>query len=195
MPDLSLAGKIIAELKEAGFSYSKIAKIVGRDASYVSQVGRGIKPGSGLELALGQIQRGEDVDVPERRKTKSGEPAKVRQSKKENPAPRLLKDKEGRIKNAPETSKEWVFLNRLDKIAQAGGKVSFRVKTEGGREFVLFSKGGIYAQKANYEIRNHEAGAFDWLREQAENLGGNLPGASGLTFVGKVVSVEINAIY
>ena len=185
---------IINELTAKGFSYSKIGRLLGRDASLISQIAKGKKPGANLAEPLKQIQRGESVKAPERRLAKSGETAKVRQSKKPQ-APSLLKDKQGRIKHAPETGKERVFMDRLNKIAASGGKVSFRVTTEDGKTFVLFSKGGFYAQKANYEMRNHEAGAFDWLREQAENLGGNLPGASGLTFVGKVVSVEINAIY
>lgn len=191
---MSESSKIIAELQGKGYSFSKIGRLLGRDASLISQIAKGKKPGANLAEPLKQIQRGESVKTPERRLAKSGEAAKVRQSKKPA-APKLLKDKEGRIKHAPETGKERVFINRLNKIAAGGGKVSFRVATEDGKTFTLFAKGGIYAQKANYEVRNHEAGAFDWLREQAENLGGNLPGASGLTFVGRVVSVEINAIY
>lgn len=196
---MSLAQELILELKQKGYSYAAIGRILDRDSSLISQIARGKKPGSNLVSGLESIGKQEAATIkkPERRVTKSGEVAKVR---KPTPAAaakksRLLKDKSGRIKFAPASTKESTFLSRLDKIAEAGGKVSFRLQTESGETFHLFRNGGIWAQKAQYEALNWEAGAFDWLRTKAEEQQGNGNSISNQIEIGKVVSVEIIAVY
>lgn len=184
---MAIAGELIRALKAAGISYSEIARQVGRDSSFISQVARGKKVGANLEKALEQIAKNEPVEKPEPRVTKSGEVAKVRQpaAKSEGEAkPKLLKDKEGRIRFAPASERQYVFTNRLSKIAEAGGKVSFRVTLTDGTEETIFRKGGIFAQRAIFLALNHPDGAFEWL---AENLRYGVGG--------EIQSVEITAIY
>lgn len=179
---------IINSLKAGGMSYNQIAQKLGRDSSLISQIARGKKPGKNLEASLRDIsEKKATVKEPARRLAKSGEVAKVRKSAK--PASgKLLKDKQGRIKFAPSSSREQTFVNRLSNIATAGGKVSFRVKFKDGSEDHIFRKGGIFAQRAIRDALNFPGGAFEWLAEQAASLGYNP------TF-GEVDSVEIIAVY
>lgn len=177
----------INKLKAGGMSYSEIGRKLGRDSSLISQIARGKKKGGNLESSLEDLaEKRATVREPARRVAKSGEPAKVRRSSK---APKgLLKDKKGRIKRAPESSRESVFTDRLDRIARAGGKVSFKVKFKDGSESHVFKRGGIAAQKAIYEALNFPGGAFEWLADAAASIGYNP------TF-GEVESVEILAVY
>lgn len=188
------ATELIAQLKEKGLSYSQIGKALNRDPSLISQVARGKKPGSNLVTSLGQMLEGSKPDEPARRVAKSGEAAKVRQSTKSNPS-LLVKDEQGRILNAAPTAKEYVFANRLKKIAANGGKVSFIIKHDGGKEFHLFRKGGIYAQKAQYQMLNSDMKPFEWLKDQAVQYQGNGSGSSDPFAINQIESVEINAVY
>lgn len=192
---MSRAQELILDLKAKGYSYARIGRELDRDSSLISQIARGKKPGSNLVSSLESVGKSE-VKKPERRVTKSGEVAKVRRPKPQaEKAKRLLKDKSGRIKFAPSSAKESVFLSRLEKIAEAGGKVSFRVTTASGGTFHLYSKGGIFAQQAVYQALNWDAGAFDWLREKAQEQQGNGNSISNQIEIDEVVSVEIIAVY
>lgn len=183
---MATAKDTINKLKAGGMSYSEIGRKLGRDSSLISQIARGKKKGSNLEGSLDDLAEKRSVREPARRLAKSGEAAKVRRSSKTPKG--LLKDKKGRIKRAPESSRESVFVDRLDRIARAGGKVSFKVKFKDGSEGHVFKHGGIFAQKAIREALNFPGGAFEWLADAAASIGYNP------TF-GEVDSVEILAVY
>lgn len=178
-----------------GLSYSAIGRALNRDSSLISQIAKGKKPGKNLVGGLEKLSKGEKRPAePERRKTAKGEVAKVRQPKQPK-AKALVKDKEGRIRRTDATAKERVFVSRLTKVANSGGKVSFIITHDGGEAFHLFRKGGIYAQKALYEILNNPDGAFAQLIEWALSIQGNGKGGSLPDGIGEIEGVEINAVY
>lgn len=143
--------EVLQGLLDVGWTKSRIAKKLGIDSSTLSQVASGKKPGRNLESPLMRLASGQDVGERERRKTKSGEPARVRQpSSKKLTQKRLIKTADGRIKFAAPTSLPYVAARRLGEIAQGGGKVSVRIVLRGGSEMVLFSRGGEYAARLEH---------------------------------------------
>lgn len=73
------AQQLVQQLHGRGLSYSEIGRLVGRDSSYISQIGRKGNKGASLVPSLKQIEQGElDIKQPERRTTKAGTAAKVR---------------------------------------------------------------------------------------------------------------------
>lgn len=194
--------QIINELVAGGMSKSAIGRAIGRDSSLVSQISKGAKPGTNLRGALEQIQKGEKPSEPARRVNKAtGKPQAVRKSKKaaQGSPSKLLKDKFGRIKFAPESKRESVFADRMDKIARDGGKVSFRItyldSNGDEQQTKLFDKGGIYAQRYFQEARALGVEGFAWILEKLEERGGNGNSSSNLLDVDMIVSVGITAIY
>lgn len=163
---MATARELIGDLLASGWTKAEIARKLGRNSSTLSQVEKGKKPGANLVAPLEALKnKATSIPKPEQRKTKGGEVAKVRKSTKP-PAPRLKRDGDGRIKLAPPTEKEYVALRRLKDIADDGGKVSIRLVFAGGREKVLYERGGEYAQKLVYQFENSGLSFFDWLSEK-----------------------------
>lgn len=190
---------LINQLKAGGMSYSEIGRKLGRDSSLISQIARGKKQGKNLETSLEDIRDKRAVKEPERRVNKqTGKPQALRKSKSATPKG-LLKDKKGRIKFAAESAREKVLLDRLDKIARDGGKVSFRVTyvdSDGEqRTAVLFGRGGMFAQSVFQELRYFGGTAFQWIAEKLSEQRGNGSSSSDLLDVDYVESVGINVVY
>ena len=77
---MSRAADQIRALQRAGMSQRAIAEAIGRSPSYVSKVATGRKPGGNLGDALARLAGGATSAPVERRRTRSGELARVRAS-------------------------------------------------------------------------------------------------------------------
>lgn len=93
--ELNSAG-LIRELVESGLNYEQIGHAIGRNRSYVRQIDKGMKPGTGLRASLDALRtrlahldqpearqvaaRNTTVPPPPRRRTKAGEQARTRKS-------------------------------------------------------------------------------------------------------------------
>jgi len=191
---------LINQLKAGGMSYAEIGRKLGRDSSLISQIARGKKKGSNLEASLEDIKEKRSVKEPERRVNKqTGKPQALRKSKQSTPKG-LIKDKKGRLKFAPESARESVAVNRLEKIAGEGGKVSFIVTIingDGEEQTVnLFDKNGMFAQRIFQELRHTGQGLFDWLADKVSEIPVKVVGGkSELIDVAEILSVGIRAIY
>jgi hypothetical protein len=75
----SKAGSLIKDLIKKGFSRKAIGRAVDRDSSLISQIERGIKPGSNLVESLQTLKDTGKAAPAARRQTKAGKPVKVRQ--------------------------------------------------------------------------------------------------------------------
>jgi len=162
---MATAQSLIRELIASGLNKSQIARRLGRDSSLIGQIEKGKKPGRNLVEPLEAIKRGAAKAQPERRKTKSGEAAKVRESKAAKPKT-LKRDSQERIKIAEPTKKEYVAVRRLKEIAEAGGKVSIQLVFADGRQSVLYQKGGEYASRLVYRFENSDQSFFEFLTEE-----------------------------
>ncbi len=166
---ISEAKELIDSLLARGVKKSEIAKKLGIDSSTISQIEKGKKPGRNLIEPLRAIaQKRATIPPREIRKTKSGEVAKVRKSKKVS-APALKRDKLGRIKIAPVTSLPYVAERRLKELAEAGAKVSIRLRFGDGTEKVLFARGGEFASRLLKSFLNSGQKFFDWLSDEASD--------------------------
>lgn len=190
---VSEAKALIDSLLAQGYKKSQIARKLGIDSSTISQIAGGKKPGRNLVEPLKAIERKEAV-IPSRevRKTKSGEPARVRQSKK-TAKPGLKRDSQGRLKNAPETQQAAAAVRRLEQIANAGGKVTLIVTYEDGGVRRVFERGGQYAQSLAADYHSSGQKFFEWLSDVvADQLSRQYGGASESL---AVVGVAYLAIY
>ena len=192
--------ELIGRLLERGLTKAEIGRRLGRDSSLIGQVYAGKKPGSNLADSLQDLLDGKPVREPERRTDNAGKPRPVRKSKKPVTQKRLLKDRQGRIKWAAESKLQHVLRDRLERVAKDGGKVSFQVTyfdTSGElqRGVKLYGRGGIYAQRAIYEMLNFPAGSFAWVKERLNEQLGNSSGNGSFPSVDKVVSVGLIAVY
>lgn len=189
--------QLIERLLSKGLTKADIARAVKRDSSLISQIEKGKKPGANLQGALQNLLEGKAAGNVERRTTKAGKVASVRKSKKASERP-LQKDKQGRIRYTSESARPAVLLNRIEKVAEAGGKVSFRVTYLDGdgneQQGKLYEKGGFYAQRAQFEMLNHSDGAFGWVLERLNEHRSNSGGKS-LPPAVKVLSVGVTASY
>lgn len=162
---MATAQQLIRELVASGLNKSQIAKRLGRDSSLIGQIEKGKKPGRNLVEPLQAIKRGASKAEAERRKAKTGEAAKVRQSKTNKPKT-LKRDTQGRIRIAEPTDKEYVALRRLREIAEAGGKVSIQLRFADGKQSVLFERGGQYASTILYQYENSGQSFFEFLKNE-----------------------------
>lgn len=138
---------IINELKQQGYSYSKIAKAVGRDSSLISQGAKGKKPLANLEGALRSLLETKEVkEIPARRTRKTGEVAQVRQPKPKKEIPAFT-DKKGRVLNASidglSKAEQRALIN---KIRKDGGSVSFVAKAHGYKKYRQLDAGDVDVQ-------------------------------------------------
>lgn len=74
------AQQIVLDLNAKGFNNSQIAKILGRDSSYISQIKAGKRSGEAYIEGLQAIQSGKKVPTIERRRTKTGKIARIKTS-------------------------------------------------------------------------------------------------------------------
>lgn len=162
---MATAKELIDRLVKSGITKAEIARRVGRDSSLISQIEKGKKPGSNLVEPLQAIVEKRSVPKPVARLTKAGRPAKVRRGKGKA-VPSLRRDSRGRIKIAPPTSLPHVALRRLTEIASAGGRVSIRLNFPGGREVILFERGGEYASRLLASFHSSGQTFFEWLGEK-----------------------------
>lgn len=190
---MATAQSLIRDLVASGLNKSQIARRLGRDSSLIGQIEKGKKPGRNLVEPLEAIKRGAAKAQPERRKTKSGEAAKVRQSKTLK-VKTLKRDSQGRIKLAEPTDKEYVSVRRLREIAGAGGKVSIRLTFPDGTTKVLYQRGGEYAATLLYQYENSGQSFFEFLGEKAEEFAERQYSGIG-DFLESPVAVGFIAIY
>lgn len=90
------AQDLLRTLLAEGWSQSEIARRIKRDPRLLRYVLHGLKPGTNLVEALTQLERGEEVTPPPRRRDRKGRTAKVR-SKRGRPSHRPL----NRMPNLP----------------------------------------------------------------------------------------------
>ena len=83
------AQDLLRTLLAEGWSQSEIARRIKRDPRLLRYVLHGLKPGTNLVEALTQLERGEEVTPPPRRRDRKGRTAKVR-SKRGRPSHRPL---------------------------------------------------------------------------------------------------------
>ena len=81
------AQDLLRTLLAEGWSQSEIARRIKRDPRLLRYVLHGLKPGTNLVEALTQLERGEEVTPPPRRRDRKGRTAKVR-SKRGRPSHR-----------------------------------------------------------------------------------------------------------
>lgn len=192
---VSEAKTLIDSLLSQGLKKSQIAKRLGIDSSTITQVERGKKPGRNLIEPLRAIaEKREAVPARQVRQTKSGEPARVRQSKKPTAPKTLKRDSAGRIKIAEETRQAAAAVRRLEQIAADGGRVTLIVRMDDGTVRRVFDRGGEYAARLATDYRQSGERFFGWLTEiVAEQLGRQYSGQSFDEV--SVVGVAYLAIY
>lgn len=144
--------ELIGQLRETGWNFSKIGKALGRDSSLISQISAGKKPGRNLEASLRELLTGkkaEEIAKPERRKNKSGQTAKVRESAKAK-AEREERERKEREKAEAAARKEAERKQKAEESAQRrlerfdpGTRVVMYITTKSGRTITLGSNGGI----------------------------------------------------
>jgi len=194
---VSEAKILIDSLLAQGVKKSEIAKKLGIDSSTISQVEKGKKPGRNLIEPLRAIaENRESIPPREVRKTKSGEPAKVRTKKKESvsKSQKVKKDSKDRIKIAEETVSASAAVQRLEKIAGDGGKVTLLLRYSDGSRRRLFDRGGEFAERLAVEYRRSEMRFFDWLTEKAAGQF-EVQNYGSMVDSGSVVAVGYLAIY
>lgn len=164
---MTTALELVNSLLSQGLTKSAIARRLGINSSTISQITAGKKPAKNLIEPLRAIAE-QRAKIPERqvRQTKTGERARVRQSKV---ARRSKTDSSGRLKIAEETRSASVAVRRLEKIAMAGGRVAMVLTFDDGGTQRIFDRGGEYAQRLVSDWRGSGQRFFDWLSELAES--------------------------
>lgn len=168
---MATARDLVNSLLSQGLTKSGIARRLGINSSTISQITAGKKPAKNLIEPLTAIVE-QRASIPERqiRQTKTGERARVRQSKKSAATVRKTKaDSSGRLKIAEETRSASVAVRRLEKIAMAGGRVALVLTFDDGGTKRIFDRGGEYAQRLVADWRSSGQRFFDWLSELAES--------------------------
>ncbi len=192
--------ELIEELRSQGYSYSAIGKAIDRDASLVSQIAKGKKPGRNLEASLSGLLKSGLVETPApRRTTKAGELARVRRgspekAKTKNAIPGIL-DKKGRIIHAELDSLSAKDIRRmLTKIRKDGGVLSFTVTAHGYKKYRQLAAGTVEGVRVFPD--GVEAGEFHLVnRDMQFTLIQYLMDEEGVEKVGSLSNVQMSVLY
>lgn len=195
---MATAKELLSDLLSSGQTKAAIARKLKINSSTLSQIEKGKKPGRNLIEPLQALKSTGKATERERRKTKSGELAKVRRSKQ--PAKAKLIKTDGRIKYAPPTSLPYVAERRLNEIAEFGGKVSIKVVLKSGIEATLFLRGGEYAARLQHRwavMKDQDSSKdfFDFIVEVFNETIKNVAGSSRPISRSELASVGYVAIY
>lgn len=188
MPGVSESGEAIARLLAAGLSGQDIGRAIGRDRSLVSQVARGVKPGTNLRDALGALERqvgglaGRDAKqaarrgaVPEPPRRQTGPPEARRPANVRKPTTRT-----GRAWGTSTAKRQAVragahgFGHPLADAADARRTVAVTVGTNAGLRINNTSGGKVRGAHVGAGAFDMQLGPADqvWAEVQAQH-GGN----------------------
>lgn len=186
---------LVNQLVERGMTKAEIARELGVSSRMVTAVQKGERPGRNYLTPLSELaSRGRVEHPPERRRTASGDLAKVRGSGGEAVTPAPVPPKQPRAGHEAHTTylpgkqrlhtvqapksegkgREQARQDILDWLrAAARGKrhVGFTITYDNGAQVEVGRKGGYRASAALFGSRSEGDDPFEWLDVEAEGAG------------------------
>lgn len=214
----SPAQQLIAALRQQGVSMREIAAECDRDSSLLYQVASGKRPGTNLLPTLQDLARtGHASRRPERRTTRSGEPARVRGRRGEEahvpPPPTPTAPRPGKFSvqttylqggartrriTAPRSPRsvgrfdaKQATMDAMAEAAREQKRVAFVVHYADGSSQTLGSKWGYRANDAFIRAEGEWQDAFEWLSQEASAVANRLYNLQALSI--PIVGVDVTA--
>lgn len=185
-------GRTIAEIKARagdGLTWDALARRLGASSGdYVRKVASGAKPGHNLRTAVDELMRAGRVQTPvQRRRTKTGELARVRASRATGapsrvPDPVQLDPTRGTLSVGPAGALRWsgeyavtetnAILRHVRGARDSRQRVSFRIHKvdANGKDYWVRvgAKGGYDPQRVLRAAGRSKIGVIDWIESQSE---------------------------
>ena len=214
----SPAQQLIAALRQQGVSMSEIAAECDRDSSLLYQVASGKRPGTNLLPTLQDLARtGHASRRPERRTTRTGEPARVRGRRGEEahvpPPPTPTAPRPGKFSvqttylqggarttriTAPTSPRsvgrfdaKQATMDAMAEAAREQKRLAFVVHYADGSSQTLGSKWGYRANDAFIRAEGEWQDAFEWLSQEASAVANRLYNLQALNI--PIVGVDVTA--